>query len=126
MSAEAYSQIYALMGRYFEGLYLADADILSNVFHENASYVNASEEEYLSLNMAEYFEVIRNRVSPAKLGELREEGIIAIEVDKAGMAFVKAHMQMMGRKYLDFLTCIKTDSGWKIHSKVFTFDTLEA
>jgi hypothetical protein len=106
---------------YIEGLYQADSQLLSQVFHPDARYVNTVSGDYTNLSMPEYFEVINKRQPPAKNLDDYHSKIISIERGDTQMAFAKVSIVMMERQYLDFLTLTYADGQWKIMSKVFSY-----
>ena len=106
---------------YFDGLYQADSDILKPLFHADARYINAVAGDYMNYSMGEYFAIVKDRKSPATLGQSREEHIISLEFDGEYMGFAKLSMTMLGRKYLDYLTLMYSDNRWQIVSKVFSY-----
>jgi len=118
----AYKDIVSLMESYFDGLYLADNKILADVFHSDARYVNMTKGQYINCSRSEYLKIIRQRTPPASQGEQQNNQILSIEFGGSHMAFVKARMSMLGREYLDFLTVTSDDGGWKIMSKIFTYN----
>ena len=113
--------LLAAMAAYFEGLYQADPDILAPLFHEDARYVNATAGDYMNFSKAEYLAIVAGREAPSATGDVRRDEIVSIEIGNGPMAFVTARMQMMGRQYQDFLTFQKTNEGWQIQAKVFTY-----
>lgn len=119
-----FADIIKIMDRYFDGLYNANTEILSQVFHPDARYVNMNEGDYMNKSLAQYFELIGKRVPPAESGEVRKDHIVSIELGDARMAFVHATMSMTGRKYLDFLTLTNDHNGWRIMSKIFTYKVI--
>ncbi len=106
---------------YFDGLYHADSKILAGVFHSDARYVNAVDDDYMNYSIAEYLKIVDQREPPSSSGQNRSGAIISIEFGAARMAFVKAAMTMLGRDYLDFLTFIFERGRWQIISKVFSY-----
>ncbi|WP_261842039.1 nuclear transport factor 2 family protein [Aliamphritea ceti] len=120
-SAKAIATICSAMDVYFEGLYLADTEVLAKVFHPDARYVNMVEGDYMNKSLAEYFAAVDKRIPPAANGDARCERIISVELGGERLAFVKASMTMLEREYTDFLTLTFDQHGWRIMSKVFTY-----
>lgn len=114
-----YQQIHQLLDNYFEGLYLADSAQLSKVFHDNAQYVNATAGQYLCLNKAQYMAVINNRVSPESRGDARYSKVLQIMFSGGALAHVTLTMDMLGNRYLDYLTLVLHENRWQIIAKVF-------
>ena len=125
MDASDKLEINALMTRYFDGLYHCDPSVLRTVFHENLSYVNANAGQHEFLGLEAYMERIEKRPSPASRNELREAEIEKITLKGREMGFVSARAIMLGRDYHDLLTIIRTDDGWRVLNKVFTYIELE-
>ncbi len=113
------------MRLYFDGLYHADTKILAQVFHPDARYVNATNNDYMNLSVVEYFNAVDQRTPPAQTNAPRHDIIKTITFGGPEMAFVRARMSMMKRDYLDFLTFIKVGENWQIMSKTFTYTDQE-
>lgn len=110
---------------YFEGLYQADSDMLKPLFHGDARYINTVAGDYMNYSMTEYFAIVRDRKSPATLGESRQDHIISLEFNGESMGFAKLSMTMLGRKYLDYLTLMYSGNRWQIVSKVFSYTPIQ-
>ncbi|USG62038.1 nuclear transport factor 2 family protein [Sneathiella marina] len=120
-NSNAFAEVTEIMQGYFDGLYHADTVQLATVFHPDARYVNMIEGDYMNKSLAEYFEMVDRRTSPASKGEPRDDRIFSIEFGGSRMAFVRASMTMMLCEYLDFLTLTRDHNGWRIMTKIFTY-----
>ena len=118
-------EINALMTRYVDGLYHCNTALLRSVFHEKLSYVNANPSQHEFLGLEAYMKRIEERTSPASRNEARQASIEKIELRGREMGIVESHATMWGRKYTDLLTIIRTDEGWRVLNKVFTYVELE-
>lgn len=116
-----YEAVLKVMEGYFDGLYHADTERLSKVFHPDARYVNMIADDYMNKSLDEYFKMVDQRRPPAEKGEVRRDKIFSIEFGGTKMAFVKASMTMMDREYLDFLTLTHDHLGWRVMTKIFTY-----
>ena len=114
-------EILAVLARYFDGLYRADASILRPDFHDDLNYVNATRGAYVAKGLESYMEDIDGRTPPDQLGDERNQRILQIQSVGDRIVFVVASASMMGRDYIDALTLIETEDGWKIVSKAFSF-----
>jgi len=114
-------QVMDVVERYFDGLYHADANILEPLFHADARYVNSVAGDYMNYSILEYLSIVRDRKSPASLGQSRTDNVIFIEFESESMCFAKLSMTMLGREYLDYLTLIFSDGRWQIMSKIFSY-----
>lgn len=124
-SKQTFDPIIKIVETYFDGLYHSDANTLERLFHADARYVNAVTGEYMNYSIPEYLLIVRERTSPACLGQSRNDNIISIEFDGENMCFAKLSMTMLGRKYLDYLTLILSDNRWQIVSKVFSYKPIK-
>jgi hypothetical protein len=115
-------EIYALLDIYFEALYQADAEKLGTIIHPDGLYVSTTHEDYLNRSIPEYLDVVRQREAPAKRKDPRNETITSVEFGGPQMAFVRLNMDMLGRRYTDFLTLYKDNKGWKIMTKIFSYN----
>lgn len=116
-----YQQIEALLADYFDGLYQADADKLATVFHPKAYYSCTTGGELLNLSMSQYFEHVRQRVSPASLQQERKDKIIVIDLVGESTALAKVQCQILPKLFTDFLSLLKIGGRWQIISKVFHY-----
>ncbi|WP_420547812.1 nuclear transport factor 2 family protein [Curvivirga sp.] len=117
--------LFPVLKNYFDGLYHADSQLLSKVFHPDARYVNMTNNDYMNLSIPEYLHIIDQRTPPATNQEPRNDQILAIDFSNNSLAFVKGKMTMMGREYLDLLTCTFDKNEWRIMSKIFTYQTIQ-
>ena len=115
------NEIRELMGRYFDGLYHSDSNILRSVFHNDLVYVNGTAGDYEIMGLEDYMARIDARTPPASRGDPREEVTERVALKGNRVGIVEARMTMMGRNYQDVLTLINTDKGWRILTKVFSF-----
>lgn len=118
---EAFHNVVGIIETYFEGLHQADSSILSQVFHKEARYINATAGDEMNYDMPTYFDIVDRRTSPAELSEEQDGRILSVSFGNDRMAFVIAQSTMFDRDYLDYLTLIPVDGRWKIIAKVFTY-----
>ena len=71
--------IEALLGRYFDGLYRSDADLLRTVFHPQALYACATE-GLVTMDMATYLPRVAARPAPASRGDSRHDRVLSVEL----------------------------------------------
>lgn len=122
MTTPDFTGVTQLLNRYFDGLYLGDTKILGTVFHENAQYVCATEDQLVLHDMAHYFPIVDKRPSPASKGEARQDVIQSIQFAGSKTAFAHVNCAIGEKYFTDFLTLILTENGWRIISKVFHYD----
>ncbi len=120
-----YAAVVEVLSDYFDGLYLSDTEILSQVFHPDARYVCATEAPLVNLGMDAYLPIVAARPSPASRGELRRDRIAGIEFAGPTTAFARVNCAIGPKYFTDFLTLILVDGRWRIIAKVFHFDLAE-
>ena len=117
----AFDDVRAVVGTYFDALHYCDTDKLQAVFHPRAIYATADEDPPLYRNMDEYVPVVAARQSPASRGEQRRESIDSIEFAGENTAVARVRCSIGQRDFVDFLTLIRSEHGWRIIAKVFQF-----
>lgn len=115
----AFASVDLVLSQYFDALYYCDVDRLKAVFHPRAVYATADEASTLVRTMPEYIAVVAERQSPASRREARRDHVDAIEFAGANTARARVRCSIGRRDFVDFLTLIRTDAGWRIIAKVF-------
>lgn len=113
--------ISAQMEVYFDALYHADSTRLRTVFHPNLAYVCVTEGDELYLDLETYMARVDQRTPAAQTGDARDDRLLEISLGGDRLAHVKAQMTLMGRDYLDYLTFVRHDGGWRLVAKVFSY-----
>lgn len=122
MNARAFDDIAAVIQRYFDGLYHSDSQLLRSVFHPAALYACATSGSLLTLNMAEYFQVIDQRPSPASRNQVRRDRILSVEFAGEVTAFARVECTIDPKVFVDLLTLVRVDGRWQIIAKIFHFE----
>ncbi len=124
MQNNAISEIQQQLEQYFDGLYFCDVQLLNNVFHSDAIYINITEQPVLRLSMAEYFPIVASRISPASKRQTRQDKISSINLIHERLALVHVECVIHPKYFYDALTFVFEDGKWKIISKVFHYQIL--
>lgn len=124
MQNNAISEIQQQLEQYFDGLYFCDVQLLNNVFHPDAIYINVTEQPVLRLSMAEYFPIVASRISPASKRQTRQDKISSINLIHERLALVRVECVIHPKYFYDALTFVFEDGKWKIISKVFHYQIL--
>ncbi len=114
--------IRALIQQYLDGLYHCDTALLAQVFHPRALYATAVGPQALFLSMEEYLPIVAQRDPPARTQAPRRERILSIDVCRPATALVKLECSFFQKDYVDFLTLVRVEQGWRIIAKVFHFE----
>lgn len=113
------SAIEAVIQTYFDGLYEGDVEKLGAAFHPVSHLYSERDGEVVDLPREKWFEMVRNRPSPAAGGLARDDRVLMIDVSGPETALVKVACQIPPRYFTDYLVLNRTKAGWKIVSKVF-------
>lgn len=124
MQNNAISEIQQQLEQYFDGLYFCDVQLLNNIFHSDAIYINVTEQPVLRLSMAEYFPIVASRISPASKLQTRQDKISSINLIHERLALVHVECVIHPKYFYDALTFVFEDGKWKIISKVFHYQIL--
>ena len=121
-AASAFDEVRDLIGRYLDGLYRSDPDLLATVFHPSAVYATATEGPLTRLSMAEYLPIVAARESPESRGEARTDAIESIEFAGPVTALARVQCSIGPKRFTDLLSLVRVDARWQIIAKVFHFD----
>ncbi len=117
-----YHDIVNVLETYFDGLYHSDVGRLREAFHPKAHYVCPTDDPLRYWTMSEYFAVVEKRISPASLGQPREDIIDSITFGGPHLAFARVRCAIAPKRFTDFLTLIEAHGRWQIISKVFHYE----
>ena len=126
---QRFAGISDVLQRYYDGLYYCDADLLARVFHPQAVYHTTSGGAHLVYDMPAYLDVIRARTSPANAGDEYGYEVQSIRFAGDDTALAVLTCTMMGKRFTDFLSFIRTGAddeagSWRIAAKVFHYDII--
>ncbi|MGE8604821.1 nuclear transport factor 2 family protein [Bordetella trematum] len=117
-----FSDICDVLQHYFDGLYHGDLTRLAQVFHPQAVYATAVPQEPLILHMEAYFEIVKNRCSPAFKNEARIDEVLSIERVGPVTALAKVRCAIADKRFVDLLSLIRAGGRWQIMAKVFHYE----
>jgi len=115
-------EIHESLIKYFDALYLGDVERFTELFHPRACLFCNTANEFTAMTVAEYLDVVAKRRSPADRGDPREDRILEISVPTATTAHARVQELFLPKRFTDELTFMRSDSGWKIISKVWHYD----
>ena len=116
-------QIKALVGIYLDGLHAGDADKLAAAFHPVSHLYSVVDGVVQDVPRDAWLERVRTRQSPEALGLPRHDAILSIDISGPETAFAKVACAIPPRFFTDYLSCLRTASGWRIVSKTFRTET---
>lgn len=112
--------IEALLGRYFDGLYHSDAELLRTAFHPQALYACATE-GMVAMDMATYLPMVAARPAPASRGDRRHDRVLSVELIGPVTALARVECRIAPRHFTDLLSLVKVEGQWRIIAKVFHY-----
>lgn len=122
MTRNDYLAVNQLFTTYFDGLYYSDVARLEQVFSPLARYISVSSGKQVNLDMSAYFDVVKQRKSPASLHQVRRDQVLSVEFVGPATAMAKVYCVIHKKHFTDLLSLIFIDGQWQIISKVFHYD----
>ncbi len=121
--AGAVATIEAVVQTYLDGLYEGDVEKLGAAFHPVSHLYCERDGEVVDVPRERWFEMVRNRPSPAASGSARDDRILLLDVSGPETALAKVACQIPPRFFTDYLVLNRTSAGWRIVSKVYRTET---
>lgn len=118
--------IHELLTKYFDALYFGDTKLFAAIFHPKARLFSAAGDDFLVMDVAEYLAVVAGRQSPADRNDPRADEIQRIAVPSPTTAHARVREYLLPKHFIDELTLVRVDGQWKIVSKVWHFDLVDA
>lgn len=109
---------------YFDSLYYCNTDMLNTVFHENSSLFDADNGKVFVEPIASFSNDVGGRVSPASVGQEREDEILMIDWLSPISAVVKIRLRAHENVFVDHFGFVKGEDGWKIVSKIWHLENV--
>jgi hypothetical protein len=120
---ESHAELLDVWADYRNGIYEGNADKLAAIFHPAASMFYVTKQDIVVTPIADYIEIVRNRVAPQKSGARRDERLVSLAVPSVDSAVLTATILIMGKSYTDQLTMMKQHDKWLIVAKTYHLDS---
>ena len=114
-------QIQSLAQDYFDALYNGDVDLFLRIFHPDA-HLYCANGKYVTMDVATYMDLVRNRVAPAARGDSRRDEILSISICTPTTAHLRVRDAFLPKLFTDDLLLLKEAGTWKIISKIWDFE----
>jgi hypothetical protein len=111
--------IEAVLWTYLDGLHEGDADKLAAAFHPVSHLYSDDKGSVSDFPRDRWLDMVRNRPSPKSQGLARHDRIVSIDQSGPATAFVKLECAVPPRHFVDYLTLLKTNEGWRNVAKAF-------
>ena len=107
------------IGVYFDAIYFCDVERLDAVFHSASSLFDADSGEIFVDPIASFRADVGARPAPSARSQMRKDDIIAIDWLSDVSAVVKLRLHSHENVFVDHLSFVKGESGWKIVAKIW-------
>ncbi|UPJ50145.1 nuclear transport factor 2 family protein [Bradyrhizobium sp. 200] len=104
---------------YRDGIYEGDVNKLDRIFHKSASMFYVAGGSLTVTPIADYFDIVRNRVAPQSANAKRDEKLISITIPSKDSATLTASILISGKSYVDQLVFMKAAETWLIVAKTY-------
>lgn len=119
MPATDTSGLHHAVDVYLRALYFCDPALLDAVFHPASSLFDVDEGAVFAEPFPQWREVVAHRASPASVGQVREEEILAVDWLSDRAAVVRLRVRVLERTFVDHLSFVNGPDGWQIVAKVW-------
>lgn len=110
---------------YINGFLNYDAHILRQAFHDGAQLQTADAGQVSSLLASAWFDKVAERKRAGQVQAPAETSILSVsQTDDVGVVAVL--IRFPTHQFRDFLSLIRTEQGWKIVHKIYTYQELPA
>lgn len=123
-TAAAHALLIEAVQLYFDALYFCDIEKLNAVFHETASLFDADNGSLFVEPIASFSADVGGRVSPASKSQNRDEQILLIDWLSPISAVVKVRLRAHENVFVDHLSFIDGENGWRIVSKIWHLESV--
>jgi hypothetical protein len=104
---------------YLDMLYACDADMVDGIFEADARLCTLDGDMLVYRTVADYKEVLRGRTPPASVNAAREDELISLDLSTPTQALIKIKMRINQLVFIDYLTLIRLEKGWRIVAKTY-------
>jgi Putative lumazine-binding len=104
---------------YLDMLYACDPEMVDGIFHPRAQLCTPEDGSLVFRSVEVYKEVLRGRVSPKSKGAPREDQLITLDLATPTVGSIKVKMRINDLVFIDYLSMVKVDVGWRIVAKTY-------
>ncbi|GLQ17640.1 nuclear transport factor 2 family protein [Maritalea porphyrae] len=115
-------ELLTAINTYLDVIYYCDVEKLEFIFHPSASLFDADEGKIFVDPVGEWRKDVASRPSPAGANQKRDDNIVSIDWLSDLSAVVKLRLQSLGNVFVDHLSFVYGENGWKIVAKVWHLD----
>ena len=112
-------QIENVIQLYVDSMNESNPDKVKQAFHSNAKVVGYLHGDFMEMSVEDFAGFVASQQpSPKEKGENVVFEILSCDIEGATAA-VKVRDKYLGITFLDTLSLIKVESGWKLYNKLF-------
>ena len=112
-------QIENVIQLYIDSMDESNPDKVKQAFHSNAKVVGYLHGDFMEMSVEDFAGFVASQQpSPKEKGENVVFEILSCDIEGATAA-VKVRDKYLGITFLDTLSLIKVESGWKLYNKLF-------
>lgn len=111
---------------YFDALYEGDTALFRRVLHPKVRLYCPTPDPALEMDLDAYLELVAGRPSPASRNDPRFDRVLAAAVATPTTAHVRVQDAYLPRLFTDDLTFIRDIEGWRVISKIWHYEVMDA
>ena len=119
------AEVEAVVWRYLDALHEGDAETLGRVFAPDSALYASLDGEAMALAIGPWLDRVRNRKSAKDSGYESRNAILSIETE-GDMAMAKVTSVFPPKRFVDYLSLVRTGSGWRIVAKTYNAEDIPA
>ena len=104
---------------YFQALHECNLEKFDQVFHPSCSLFDSLDEVLSVVPIADYRKVIEHRVSPASVGQPRDDEMISVDFLSDTAAVVKVRLRIHDKIFVDHLNFARSEGKFMIVAKIW-------
>ena len=112
------ADVEAVVWLYLEALHAGDVAGLAKAFAPGSALYASADGQATALAIEPWLERVRNRKSAKDSGFESRNAILSIEVE-GSMAMAKVTSAFPPKSFVDYLSLVKTEAGWRIVAKTY-------
>jgi hypothetical protein len=118
-AAQTFHDLADVAQRYFDLIYTGDMSLYDQLFHPEARLFILENGAPTTRSSAEYRALLAGRQPPEATGAPREDQVHTIDLTSPTQALIKLQLRIGQNGFIDYLTLLKVEAGWRIVSKTY-------
>lgn len=119
------AEVESVVRAYLEALHAGDVEGLEKAFAPGSALYASTDGQASVLPLEPWLERVRNRKSAKDSGFESRNGVLSIEVE-GSMAVAKVTSAFPPKRFIDYLSLVRTQAGWRIVAKTYHAEDIAA